>query len=215
MCRGVASIDRGGSGRRFIVRGWGFNQRLQQTTLPVTIRAGARRAQPSGLLDAGVRGRIMPVRLSKTRSQLVGALAAATLGFGLFLIGGRLVVYEHLLAEPVKVGGSIVDSGQTRSSHGGNVNFIRYEFVDKFGETRDGTSSRYSGQKGESIQVEYSARFPSIHRVAGEGKMSRYEWRWPVAGFGLFIHFAGVHWWRGLRRDRHPPNEPQSRRRGR
>jgi hypothetical protein len=114
-----------------------------------------------------------------------------------------------MLAEPIKVSGSIIDSGQIRSSRGGNISFIRYEFVDQFGETQTGRSSGYSGQKGESILVEYSTRFPSIHRVAGEGKMSQYEWRWPVAGFGFFFLVAGVHWWWSIRKSRHPASEPK------
>ncbi len=99
------------------------------------------------------------------------------------------------------------NSGQTRSSRGGNINFIRYEFVDQFGKIQIGTSSGYSGRNGENILVEYCSRFPSIHRVAGEGKTIGYEWRWPIGGFGLFLLVAGVHWWWSIWKGRRPPNE--------
>ncbi|OYY74964.1 MAG: hypothetical protein B7Y40_03175 [Gammaproteobacteria bacterium 28-57-27] len=117
----------------------------------------------------------MPIRLNESQSQFVGAIVAAIFGIGLFVVGGRLIVYEYMLAEPVTVSGLIVDSGNTRSSHGGNINFIRYEFVDQLGKTRLGTSSGYSGKKGDNILLEYCSRFPSIHRVAGEGKTSGKE----------------------------------------
>jgi len=148
-------------------------------------------------------------RQNKLQSQFIGAIVATMVGLGLSVIGGRLIVYEYMLAEPVKVSGSIISSGQTRSSRSGNVNFIRYAFVDQFNTTRIGTSSGYSGTNGENIQVEYSSRFPSIHRVAGEGRTIGYVWRWPIAGFGLFLLVAGVHWLWSIWKGRHPPNEPK------
>jgi hypothetical protein len=151
----------------------------------------------------------MPIRLSESQSQLVGAIVAAIFGLGLFVVGGRLVIYEYMLAEPVQVSGSIIDSGQTRSSRGGNINFIRYEFIDQHGKTQIGTSSGYSGKNGGNILVEYCPHFPSIHRVAGEGNTSGYEWRWPITGFGLFFLFVGIHWWWSIWESRRRPIEPK------
>lgn len=150
----------------------------------------------------------MPIRLSESQSQLVGALVAALFGLGLLIVGRRLIFYDHVLAEPVTVLAAVVDAGQTRSSGGGSVNFVRYRFVDSHGKTRTGTSSGYSGTTGEAILVEYASRYPFVHRVAGEGKTSGYAWRWPIAGLGLFFLVAGVHWGWSIWALASAPNKP-------
>ncbi len=151
----------------------------------------------------------MPIRLSELQRQLVGAMTAAIFGLGLLLVGGRLVAYDRMLAEPEKVSGVVIDSGSTRSSRGGYVNYVRYAFVDQSGRTRSGTSSGYSGKNGESILIEYSPRFPSVHRVAGEGRTTAYQWRWHIAGFGLFFLVAGAHWGWSIWRNPRPPGGPK------
>lgn len=143
----------------------------------------------------------MPARPNETQSQLVGALVAAIFGLGLLAVGGRLVVYDYLLAEPARVSGVVVSSGTTRRSSGSSVNFVRYSFVDPSGGTHTGSSSGYSGSQGEPILLEYSPRFPSVHRVAGEGKGSGYQWRWFISGLGLLFLIAGAHWWWSIRSD--------------
>ncbi len=152
----------------------------------------------------------MPIRLSESKRQFIDAIVAAMFGLGLFIVGSRLLFYDYMLAEPVKVSGSVVNSGQIRSSRGSNINFVRYEFVDQFGQIRIGTSSGYSGKNGENILVEYCSRFPSIHRVAGEGKTSGYEWRWHIAGFGLLFLVAGINWWWSIRIGRRQPTGSKS-----
>lgn len=142
----------------------------------------------------------MTVQLTGKRKQYVGAVSAAIFGLGLLVVGGRLIAYEHVLAEPAVAPGLIVASGRTQSSRGVTTAFIRYEFVDPLGRTQAGTSSGYSGKPGEYILIEYSPRLPSIHRVAGEGKTGGYKWRWPIAGFGLLLFVAGAHWWWGIPR---------------
>jgi hypothetical protein len=142
----------------------------------------------------------MPIRLSHIQSQLVGAIAAGIFGLGLFVVGGRLIIYDYMLAEPVKVLGLVIDSGRTLTSRSGNASYVRYQFIDAFGMTRSGTSSGYSEMKGGDILVEYSPRFPSIHRVAGEGDTSGYQWRWFIAGFGLFFLVVGLHWGWSIRK---------------
>ena len=105
----------------------------------------------------------MPIRLSEAQSQFVGAIVAVIFGLGLFVAGGRLIVYDHMLAKPVRVSGLIINSGQTRSSHGGNVSFVRYQFVDQFGKARVGVSSGYSGRDGEHILIEYVSHPRRLH----------------------------------------------------
>lgn len=129
----------------------------------------------------------MSIRLSKTQSQLIGAIIAGVIGLGLLIVGGRLIVYDYLLTEPVTISALVIDSGRLNMSRGSNTNFVRYQFIDQFGETQGGLSSGYSEQKGGNILIEYSPRFPSIHRIAGEGKTSGYQWRWFIAGCGLFF----------------------------
>jgi hypothetical protein len=147
----------------------------------------------------------MPVRLTERQRQLVGAMAAALFGFGLAVAGGRLIAFQYLLAEPARVSGLVVSSGRTQMSRSGNVNFVRYEFVDQSGKTRGGTSSGYSGNPGDAILVEYAPGFPSVHRVAGEGRTTAYKWRWLIAGAGLFFLVAGMHWGWSIRSARRPP----------
>ncbi len=142
----------------------------------------------------------MPIRLSKIQSQLVGAITMGIFGLGLFVAGGRLIIYEHMLTEPIKVSGLVISSGRTLVSRSGNANFVRYQFIDQFGETQTGTSSGYSGEKGGAILIEHSPRFPSIHRVAGEGNTSGYQWRWFIAGFGFFFLVVGLHWGWSMRK---------------
>jgi len=146
------------------------------------------------------------MRLSATQTQRVGAAAAALIGLVCLVVGGRLVLYQAMLAEPVQVSGTIVQAGRTTASRGGSVNHIRYAFVDASGATRSGTSRGYSGQPGDRVLVEYAPRFPAIHRVAGEGKNRGYAWRWPIAGFGLFFLVVGVHWGWHAGRGRFPPH---------
>jgi hypothetical protein len=139
----------------------------------------------------------MTNRLDERRRELVGAAVAAMFGFVVLAIGARLIVLQYLLTDPVRATGLVIQSGSTRSSQGGSVNFVRYSFVDPSGSVRIGTSSGYTAPKGAPILVEYSARFPALHRVAGEGRSAGYRWRWSIAGFGLFFLVAGLHWgWR-------------------
>ncbi|NJK60070.1 MAG: hypothetical protein HC918_07330 [Oscillatoriales cyanobacterium SM2_1_8] len=137
---------------------------------------------------------IDPMRFTQTQNQLLGALVAAIFGLGLFTVGGRLIIYEHLLTDPAKTTGSIVSSGSTRSSRGGYVSYVRYKFLDHSGIYHSGIGNGYSGKTGELILIEYSSRFPYIHRVAGEGKNTGYEWRWYIFCTGIFFFIVGVHW---------------------
>ena len=144
----------------------------------------------------------MPIALSKIQSQLLGAITAGIFGLGLIVAGCRLVIYYYMLTEPVKVSGFVTSSGRALISRSGNTNFVRYQFVDQFGKTQGGTSSGYSGGQGGDILIEYSPRFPSIHRVAGEGKTSGYQWRWFISGFGMFFLVVGLHWWWSMKESR-------------
>jgi hypothetical protein len=119
---------------------------------------------------------------------------AALLGLVFLVVGLRLVAYELLLRQPVTVSAQIIDTGSTRSTHGGSVRFVTYRFVDASGRAHTGTSSGYGGQAGQSILVEYAPRLPFVHRVAGEGRNTSYAWRWFIAGFGLFFLIVGSHW---------------------
>jgi len=57
----------------------------------------------------------MPIRLSESKSQLVGAMAAAFFGLGLLITGGRLIVYDYMLADPAKVSASAAKGSDTIS----------------------------------------------------------------------------------------------------
>ena len=93
-----------------------------------------------------------------------------------------------------KAVGVVTESGSVRRDSGGYVNYIKYSFTDKDGIRRGGTSTGYSGNKGEEILIEYSPAFPFIHRVSGEGKKAAYRWKWPIAAIGLLFFAAGIHW---------------------
>jgi hypothetical protein len=136
---------------------------------------------------------------AETRHPLIGALVAASFGLVLLAMGGRLIIYDHLLASAVRAAAEITSAGSTRSSGSSSVNFVRYRFTDPSGRTFSGTSAGYSGRAGDSLLVEYVPRFPYIHRVAGEGRTSGYRWRWYIAGAGLFFLVVGTHWGWSLR----------------
>jgi hypothetical protein len=90
--------------------------------------------------------------------------------------------------------GEIIDTGSVRSSGGGSVDFIQYKFTDGAGGFHTGQSSGYTGKIGETIRITYSPAYPFIHRVAGEGRKTGYQWRWAIFGAGLFFAVAGLHW---------------------
>lgn len=148
----------------------------------------------------------MSIPGNERKKQLFGAFFTALFGLGVLVVGGRLVAYDHLLSDPVEVSGEIIDSGRTTSSRGGSASYVRYQFADQSGTSHVGTSSGYSGSRGESVLVEHSSRFPFIHRVAGEGSTTGYEWRWYISCFGLFFLVVGVHWGWGIRSMAISPN---------
>ncbi|HNQ79403.1 MAG TPA: DUF3592 domain-containing protein [Acidobacteriota bacterium] len=127
--------------------------------------------------------------------ELTGSLLFIMVGLIFLTIGMRHVVYQHLLSgKAEKAVGVVTESGSVRRDSGGYVNYIKYSFTDKDGIRRGGTSTGYSGNKGEEILIEYSPAFPFIHRVSGEGKKAAYRWKWPIAAIGLLFFAAGIHW---------------------
>jgi hypothetical protein len=132
---------------------------------------------------------------TRGRYAKLGALATFLFGILLTVIGGRLILYDQLLTvHGREVIGEITDTGSTRRSSGGYVDFIRYRFRDASGEIHSGQSSGYSGTVGETIRLEYSPAFPFVHRVSGEGENTGYRWRWALLGIGLLFAVAGMHW---------------------
>ena len=126
---------------------------------------------------------------------MIGGIAFFLFGMLLLIIGGRLILYQHLLTtRGQKVIGSIFDSGSVQRSSGGYVPFIRYRFRDGTGSFHSGQSSGYSGDIGETILLEYFPAFPFIHRVSGEGKNKGYKWRGFILGAGFLFSIAGIHW---------------------
>ena len=77
----------------------------------------------------------MPIALSKIQSQLLGAITAGIFGLGLIVAGGRLIIYDYMLTEPVKVFGFVTSPGRSLISRSGNTTFVRYQLVDQFGKT--------------------------------------------------------------------------------
>ena len=136
----------------------------------------------------------MRLESNEVKNQLIGALIATFFGLGLMITGCRFIAYDYLLTDSVSVIGNVIDSGSTRSSGGGRINFVEYQFSDQVGKTHSGKSARYSGGIGETILVEYAERFPYIHRVAGEGNHGGFKWRWYIFAFGLFFFIVGTHW---------------------
>jgi len=138
---------------------------------------------------------ITMVSNSKTRYATLGSSAFFLFGMLLLIIGGRLILYQHLLiSHGHKITGTIIDSGSVRSSSGGTVNYIRYQFSDDAGKVHAGQSSRYSGVIGETVLIEYSPIYPFIHRLSGEGRNAGYTWRWAVFCAGLLFSMAGIYW---------------------
>lgn len=132
---------------------------------------------------------------SKLRYIFFGSLAFVLFGMTLAVIGGRLIVYQHILTKHGEtIIGEIIKTGRTHRSTGGYVNFIHYQFRDAAGTLHTGQSSGYTGEVGEDILLEYAPAFPFIHRVAGEGRNKGYAWRWAILGFGLLLTAAGIHW---------------------
>lgn len=120
----------------------------------------------------------MTIQLGEAKKQWIGASIATLLGLVLFAMGARLLAYDYLLSSPVKVVGTVVEAGQTKSNRGGSTNFVRYQFVDIAGVAQRGTSRGYSG-------------------VVGEGKTPAYAWKWSIAVLGLSLFVVGLHWgWR-------------------
>jgi len=131
------------------------------------------------------------------------AFAVTLFGLGLLTVGGRLVVYEYLLAADGKTAlAEITDTGSVRRSAGGYVDFVRYRFVDRTGTTRSGSANGYTGTIGETILVEYSAAIPAIHRVSGAGTGPGYAWRWALVAAGSVFVFGGGRWLLMLRAPR-------------
>ncbi|MBD3222322.1 DUF3592 domain-containing protein [bacterium] len=149
---------------------------------------------------------------SMTKS-LLGPLTAILLGLVLLVVGGRLVLYQRLLAHDAAIAlAEVVETGSVRRSSGGTVGFITYRFQDADGDAHGGRSTGYTGEVGETVRVEYSRRFPSIHRLGGEGDRLGTRWRWVFVGVGLMFTVAGVRWLRdvlhrnGDRGDRNRPS---------
>lgn len=139
----------------------------------------------------------MPRKRSESafRHALLGAILFAAFGIVLAGIGGRLVVYDHLLGDRAEsVLATITGTGTTRSSSGHSSRYIRYRFVDAAGTERKGLTSGYSGVVGETVRVEYARGLSRIHRVAGSARMPGYRWRWAILGGGLLFLVAGTHW---------------------
>jgi hypothetical protein len=135
--------------------------------------------------------------------DLIGALTATLFGLALLILGGRLVAYEYLLTTGGETAlAEITETGSVRRSSGGYVDYVRYRFTDSAGTIRNGQASGYSGQVGETILVEYSGRFPGVHRVSGEGNGLGYRWRWALVAIGAVFVFGGVRWLLMLRADR-------------
>jgi hypothetical protein len=130
--------------------------------------------------------------------ELIGAVAATLFGLGLLIVGGRLIVYQHLLTTEGEAALAQITEVQTvRRSSGGYVNAVHYRFTDRDGITRIGWASGYSGQPGDTIRVEYSRRFPAVHRVSGQGGGLGYGWRWALLAVGAVFLFGGGRWlWR-------------------
>lgn len=142
-----------------------------------------------------VRNNTFIVSNSKTRYSTIGGLVFFLFGMILFIIGGRLIMYQFLLiAHGDEITGKIIDSGSVRGSSGGYVNYIRYQFKDDAGNLHTGQSSGYSGEPGATILLEYVPFFPIIHRISGEGQTKGYKWRWFIFGVGLLFSIAGIHW---------------------
>lgn len=127
--------------------------------------------------------------------ELIGALTATLFGLTLSIVGGRLVAYEYLLTTGGKTAlAEITETGSVRHSSGGYVDYIHYRFTDPAGRVRNGQSTGYSGQVGETILVNYSERFPAVHRVSGEGSGLGYRWRWALVAIGAVFIFGGGRW---------------------
>ena len=130
----------------------------------------------------------------EVRNQRIGALKAALFGLVVLLVGLRLVVYSSLLADPSRAIGVVTETGTTQGTSGRRASYIRYQFVDAAGVQRAGTSTGYASPAGESVAIEYATDYAWIHRVAGEGRQTGYEWRWYISAFGAFFLIAGIHW---------------------
>ena len=135
--------------------------------------------------------------------EWIGASVATLFGLALLVVGGRLVVYEHLLTrEGRTVPAEITEAGSVRHSSGGYVDYVRYRFADPGGQVHHGQASGYSGATGETILVQYASRFPAVHRVSGEGRNTGYRWRWAFVGIGAVFLVAGGRWLLNLRAGR-------------
>lgn len=123
--------------------------------------------------------------------------------FGLVVMGFGLIpiLRDALLnGQGVETVAIVVDAGTTPSSGGRRVGFLRYEFKDAEGTSRNGQSNGYSAAIGESVLVEYAPSLPFIHRLVGEDSRLAVGWRWGLSGFGLLLIVAGVHGLFALRR---------------
>lgn len=144
--------------------------------------------------------------------EMIGGMRRERLGswglvlFALLLlgIGGRMVAYEHLLTyDGQDVLAQVVDTGSVLHQSGGYVNYIEYRFTDAEGVVRDGRSSGYSGTVGETVRVQYSRRFPFVHRLSGAENKPGYEWRWWIVAAGGLSLLGGIHSLLYLRHRRH------------
>ncbi|MBD3224225.1 MAG: DUF3592 domain-containing protein [Caldithrix sp.] len=134
-------------------------------------------------------------RRSCVMRDLIGAIATTLFGLSLFIVGGRLVVYDYLLTTGGETASAeIIEVGSVHRSSGGYVDYVKYRFTDPEGRVRYGQSSGYSGQVGETILIHYSPRLPGVHRVSSEGGGLGYRWRWAFVAIGVLFLFGGGRW---------------------